>query len=92
MTQTPLFKVDNEQVLDAAIALIPRGRAMQPLEVAAWIGFPISPAGDISSGNVIILNQGRDVRRDAHKLRQHSAFAPQRPRQASPGASALTVP
>jgi hypothetical protein len=26
------------------------------------MGFLISPAGDVSSGNVIILNQGRDVR------------------------------
>jgi len=28
----------------------------------AWVGFLISAAGDISSGNIIILNQGRDVR------------------------------
>ena len=33
-----------------------------PEEIAAWVGFLISPAGDVSSGNVIILNQGRDVR------------------------------
>jgi 2-dehydro-3-deoxy-L-rhamnonate dehydrogenase (NAD+) len=26
------------------------------------VAFLISPAGDISSGNVLILNQGRDVR------------------------------
>ena len=37
-------------------------RRMQPEEIAAWVGFLISPAGDVSSGNVIILNQGRDVR------------------------------
>jgi NAD(P)-dependent dehydrogenase (short-subunit alcohol dehydrogenase family) len=62
MTETPLFEVVSEEVLEAAIAQMPHGRAMQPSEVAAWIGFLISPAGDISSGNVIILNQGRDVR------------------------------
>ena len=62
MTETPLFGVVSEEVLRAAIAQMPHGRAMQPAEVAAWIGFLVSPAGDISSGNVIILNQGRDVR------------------------------
>jgi NAD(P)-dependent dehydrogenase (short-subunit alcohol dehydrogenase family) len=41
---------------------MPHGRAMQPQEVAAWVSFLISPAGDVASGNVIILNQGRDVR------------------------------
>lgn len=62
MTETPLFKVVTEEVLAAAIAQMPHGRPMQPSEVAAWVGFLISPAGDIASGNVIILNQGRDVR------------------------------
>lgn len=62
MTQTPLFDVVSEDVLEAAIAQMPHGRAMQPDEIAAWVGFLISPAGDVSSGNVIILNQGRDVR------------------------------
>jgi len=62
MTETPLFKVLTEEVLARAIAAMPHGHAMQPAEVAAWVGFLISPAGDISSGNVIILNQGRDVR------------------------------
>ena len=62
MTETPLFGVVSEEVLAKAIAAMPHGHAMQPSEVAAWIGFLISPAGDISSGNVIILNQGRDVR------------------------------
>jgi 2-dehydro-3-deoxy-L-rhamnonate dehydrogenase (NAD+) len=38
------------------------GAPMRPEEVAAWVAFLISPAGDVSSGNVIILNQGRDVR------------------------------
>jgi 2-dehydro-3-deoxy-L-rhamnonate dehydrogenase (NAD+) len=41
---------------------MPHGRAMQPSEIAAWVAFLLSPAGDVSSGNVIILNQGRDVR------------------------------
>ncbi|WP_299567193.1 SDR family oxidoreductase [uncultured Sulfitobacter sp.] len=62
MTETPLFGVVSKEVLDKAIAQMPHGRAMQPSEIAAWVGFLISPAGDISSGNVIILNQGRDVR------------------------------
>lgn len=62
MTETPLFGVVSEEVLAKAIAQMPHGRAMQPSEIAAWVGFLISPAGDISSGNVIILNQGRDVR------------------------------
>lgn len=62
MTETPLFGVVSEEVLEKAIAQMPHGRAMQPSEIAAWVGFLISPAGDVSSGNVIILNQGRDVR------------------------------
>ncbi len=62
MTETPLFDVVSAEVLEAALAQMPHGRAMQPAEVAAWVGFLISPAGDICSGNVIILNQGRDVR------------------------------
>ncbi|SEP02311.1 3-oxoacyl-[acyl-carrier protein] reductase [Salinihabitans flavidus] len=62
MTQTPLFNVLSDEVLKKAIAQMPHGRAMQPSEVAEWVSFLISPAGDISSGNVIILNQGRDVR------------------------------
>lgn len=62
MTETPLFNVVTPEVLAQAIAQMPHGRAMQPAEIAAWVGFLISPAGDVSSGNVIILNQGRDVR------------------------------
>lgn len=62
MTQTPLFNVLSDEVLARAIAQMPHGHAMQPSEIAAWVGFLISAAGDISSGNVIILNQGRDVR------------------------------
>ena len=62
MTETPLFGVVSQEVLDAAIAQMPHGHAMQPSEVAEWVRFLISPAGDVSSGNVIILNQGRDVR------------------------------
>ena len=62
MTETPLFGVVSQEVLDKAIAQMPHGRAMQPSEIAAWVGFLVSPAGDVSSGNVIILNQGRDVR------------------------------
>jgi NAD(P)-dependent dehydrogenase (short-subunit alcohol dehydrogenase family) len=62
MTQTPLFNVLTEVVLARAISAMPHGHAMQPEQIAAWVGFLISPAGDVSSGNVIILNQGRDVR------------------------------
>lgn len=62
MTETPLFNVLTEDVLARAIAAMPHGHAMQPAEIAAWVSFLISPAGDICSGNVIILNQGRDVR------------------------------
>lgn len=62
MTETPLFNVLSEDVLARAISAMPHGHAMKPSEIAAWVGFLISPAGDVSSGNVIILNQGRDVR------------------------------
>ncbi len=62
MTETPLFNVLTEDVLARAISAMPHGHAMQPDEIAAWVGFLISPAGDVSSGNIIILNQGRDVR------------------------------
>jgi NAD(P)-dependent dehydrogenase (short-subunit alcohol dehydrogenase family) len=62
MTETPLFGVVSREVLDAALAQMPHGRAMRPEEVAAWVSFLVSPAGDVASGNVIILNQGRDVR------------------------------
>jgi 2-dehydro-3-deoxy-L-rhamnonate dehydrogenase (NAD+) len=62
MTETPLFNVLTPEVLAKAISAMPHGHAMQPDEIAAWVGFLISPAGDVSSGNIIILNQGRDVR------------------------------
>lgn len=62
MTTTPLFDVLTDDVLQQAISAMPHGRAMEPSEIAAWVAFLISPAGDVSSGNVIILNQGRDVR------------------------------
>jgi 2-dehydro-3-deoxy-L-rhamnonate dehydrogenase (NAD+) len=62
MTETPLFNVLTEAVLAKAINAMPHGRAMQPHEIADWVGFLVSPAGDVCSGNVIILNQGRDVR------------------------------
>ena len=62
MTQTPLFNVLTEDVLARAISAMPHGKAMQPEQIAAWVGFLVSAAGDVSSGNIIILNQGRDVR------------------------------
>ena len=62
MTETPLFDVLTEEMLARAISAMPHGHAMQPDQIAGWVGFLISPLGDVSSGNVIILNQGRDVR------------------------------
>jgi NAD(P)-dependent dehydrogenase (short-subunit alcohol dehydrogenase family) len=62
MTETPLFGVLTADVLERAISAMPHGHAMQPSEIADWVGFLISAAGDVCSGNVIILNQGRDVR------------------------------
>ena len=62
MTETPLFNVLTEDVLARAISAMPHGHAMQPDQIADWVGFLVSPAGDVCSGNVIILNQGRDVR------------------------------
>lgn len=62
MTRTDLFDVVSADVLERAIAAMPRGEPMKPEEIAGWVAFLVSPAGDCSSGNVIILNQGRDVR------------------------------
>ena len=62
MTETDLFDTVTPDILAEAIAGMPRGKPMQPSEIAAWVSFLISPAGDCSSGNVILLNQGRDVR------------------------------
>ncbi|GIT89102.1 hypothetical protein [Roseobacter sp. OBYS 0001] len=38
------------------------GYVMQPAEIAAWVHVLVSPAGDTSGGNAIILNLGRNVR------------------------------
>lgn len=62
MTETPLFGVLSEDVLAKAIAQMPHGHAMQPNQIAGWVSFLAGPMGDVSSGNVFILNQGRDVR------------------------------
>jgi 2-dehydro-3-deoxy-L-rhamnonate dehydrogenase (NAD+) len=62
MTETPLFNVLTQDVLAKAISAMPHGHAMQASQIADWVGFLASTAGDICSGNVIILNQGRDVR------------------------------
>ena len=62
MTETPLFGVLDDATLERAVSAMPWGRAMRPEEVAAWVTFLVSEAGDIASGNVIVLNQGRDVR------------------------------
>ena len=62
MTETPLFGVLDDETLATAIARMPHGEAMRPEQIAAWVGFLFSPAGDVASGNVIVLNQGRDVR------------------------------
>ena len=61
MTRTPLFDVVSREDLARALSAMPRG-AMEPSEIAAWVAFLVSAAGDCCSGNVIILNQGRDVR------------------------------
>jgi NAD(P)-dependent dehydrogenase (short-subunit alcohol dehydrogenase family) len=62
MTRTDLFDVVDAETLAKALAGMPRGRAMEPEEIGNWAAFLISPAGDCCSGNVIVLNQGRDVR------------------------------
>ena len=62
MTRTDLFRVVEPEVLEKALKAMPHGRPMEPEEVAAWVAFLVSPAGDCASGNVVILNQGRDVR------------------------------
>lgn len=62
MTETPLFGVLSEDVLAKAISQMPHGHAMDPAQIAGWVSFLAGPMGDVSSGNVIILNQGRDVR------------------------------
>jgi 2-dehydro-3-deoxy-L-rhamnonate dehydrogenase (NAD+) len=62
MTRTDLFDVVEPAVLDEALAAMPRGKPLEPAEIAAWVAFLVSPSGDCCSGNVIVLNQGRDVR------------------------------
>lgn len=62
MTETPLFDLLTEETLNKAISNMPQGKPMQPSQIADWAAFLISPAGDVVSGNVIIINQGRDVR------------------------------
>ena len=62
MTETPLFNVVSKEVLAQAISAMPHGTAMQPSQIAAWVGFLAGEGGDVCSGNVIVLNQGRDVR------------------------------
>ncbi len=62
MTRTGLFGVVDEDVLEKALAAMPHGAPLDPEQVADWVAFLASPAGDCASGNVIILNQGRDVR------------------------------
>lgn len=62
MTETPLFDVLTPEVLAQAVGQMPHGAAMTPAQIAAWVAFLAGPGGDVSSGNVIILNQGRDVR------------------------------
>jgi 2-dehydro-3-deoxy-L-rhamnonate dehydrogenase (NAD+) len=62
MTRTDLFDVVEPELLAKALAGMPRGEAMKPEEIGAWVAFLAGSAGDCCSGNVIILNQGRDVR------------------------------
>ncbi|MEM9438436.1 MAG: SDR family NAD(P)-dependent oxidoreductase [Pseudomonadota bacterium] len=62
MTETPLFGVLDDETLERAISAMPHGEAMQPSQIAGWVAHLAGPMGDVCSGNVIILNQGRDVR------------------------------
>lgn len=62
MTKTDLFDVVSPEVLAQALAGMPMGTPILPAQIAEWVAFLASPAGDCSSGNVILLNKGRDVR------------------------------
>lgn len=62
MTRTDLFDVVSPEVLAQALAGMPMGTAIEAPQIAAWVTFLASPAGDVCSGNVIVLNKGRDVR------------------------------
>ncbi len=62
MTRTDLFDVVEPELLAKALAGMPRGEAMRPEEIGAWVAFLAGESGDCCSGNVIVLNQGRDVR------------------------------
>ncbi len=62
MTRTDLFDVVSPDVLAQALAAMPMGTPIEAPQIAAWVAFLASAAGDCSSGNVIILNKGRDVR------------------------------
>lgn len=62
MTRTDLFDVVPPDVLERALSAMPRGKPIEPAEIANWVAFLASPMGDCCSGNIIILNQGRDVR------------------------------
>ena len=62
MTETPLFDLLTEETLNKAISNMPQGKPMQPSQIADWVAFLISPAGDVVSGNGIMINQGRDIR------------------------------
>ena len=62
MTRTDLFDVVSADVLAQALAAMPMGTPIEAPQIAAWVAFLASDAGDVSSGNVIILNKGRDVR------------------------------
>ena len=62
MTETPLFGVLDEATLAKAISAMPHGEAMRPEQIGGWVAHLAGPMGDVCSGNVIILNQGRDVR------------------------------
>lgn len=62
MTETPLFGMLDDETLAKAISAMPHGEPMQPAQIAGWVAHLAGPMGDVCSGNVIILNQGRDVR------------------------------
>jgi NAD(P)-dependent dehydrogenase (short-subunit alcohol dehydrogenase family) len=62
MTETPLFNVLTEDVLARAISAMPHGARDAARPDCRLGGVPDLARRDVSSGNVIILNQGRDVR------------------------------
>jgi NAD(P)-dependent dehydrogenase (short-subunit alcohol dehydrogenase family) len=62
MTETPLFGVLTQTSSTAPSPRCPTAAPCSPRRSRPGCPSSSRPAGDISSGNVLILNQGRDVR------------------------------